>query len=87
MKVTATRNFEKSLKECPLPIQRRANDVYQKLLACKKISDVVSLEKLSGYKTYYRVRIGTYRMGFELVGDEIELRTIIHRKEIYRFFP
>lgn len=88
MKVMATRNFEKHLKACPGEIQKRANVVYKNLLSCKKLSEITSLEKLTGYKKdYYRIRIGNYRLGFELIEDQIELLAIMHRKEVYRFFP
>jgi mRNA interferase RelE/StbE len=87
MKVIASRNFEKNLKACPLDIQQKAKLVYENLLACKKLSEIASLEKLAGHKTYFRVRIGTYRLGFELQEDCVELLAIMHRKEIYRFFP
>jgi mRNA interferase RelE/StbE len=88
MKVFATGNFEKHIKACPIDIQKRANVVFQKLLSCKKLNEITSLEKLTGYKRdYYRIRIGHYRLGFELIEDQIELLAIMHRKEIYRFFP
>lgn len=88
MKVIATRTFEKQLKACPLPIQKKANEVYIKISVCKKLSELTSLEKIKGYSgDYYRIRIGNYRLGFELVEDRIELLALMHRKEIYRFFP
>ncbi len=87
MKVIATRNFEKNLKTCPADVQRKAKVIYENLLTCNKLSDITSLEKLAGHKTYFRIRIGTYRIGFELKEDNIELIAIMHRKEIYRYFP
>ena len=87
MKVVATRSFEKNLKACPHDIQSKAKVVYENLLACNKLSEITSLEKLAGHKSYFRVRIGTYRMGFELKDDTVELIAIMHRKEIYRYFP
>ena len=88
MKVIATRNFEKQLKACPVHIQKKVNEVYVKLLAFKKLGEITSLEKLTGFKRdYYRIRIGTYRLGFELIEAKIELLAFMHRKEIYRFFP
>ncbi|MBN1768316.1 MAG: type II toxin-antitoxin system RelE/ParE family toxin [Prolixibacteraceae bacterium] len=45
-------------------------------------------KKLQGYKNYYRVRIGNYRLGFELIDGTIVLIILVaHRKEIYRKFP
>ncbi len=45
-------------------------------------------KKLSGYKTYYRIRIGNFRLGFETISEStIRLITIAHRKDIYKTFP
>ena len=54
----------------------------------KNLSELTNIKKLAGYKFYYRVRIGEYRLGFEKI-DESALRLIIfaHRKEIYKLFP
>jgi mRNA interferase RelE/StbE len=43
---------------------------------------------LTGFKNYYRLRIGEYRLGFEKI-DENTLRFILiaHRKDIYKIFP
>jgi mRNA interferase RelE/StbE len=52
------------------------------------VSEIKNTKKLSGYKNYYRTRIGDYRLGFELI-TTITIRLIIfaHRKDIYRVFP
>ncbi len=87
MKVIASKKFEKLLKACPTEMQMKAKSVYEKMLSAKKLSEIPSLEKLSGYSSYFRVRVGNYRIGFELVEDQITLLAIGDRKEIYRFFP
>ena len=45
------------------------------------------IKKLKGHDTFYRIKIGNYRIGFEMVNDELILTRILHRKEIYRYFP
>ena len=52
------------------------------------IKEVKNIKKLSGFKTYYRIRLGVYRIGFEKITDST-LRLIIfaHRKDIYKNFP
>ena len=50
--------------------------------------NIRNVKKLTGYKKYYRIRIGNYRIGFELINETtIRLLTIAHRKDIYRDFP
>jgi mRNA interferase RelE/StbE len=51
------------------------------------LQDIKALNKLSGYDSYYRIRLGDYRIGIEVSGDEIIFVRILHRKDIYRYFP
>jgi mRNA interferase RelE/StbE len=50
------------------------------------ILSVKSAERLQD-KLAYRIKIGDYRIGFYFVNHEIELMRILHRKDIYKFFP
>ena len=54
----------------------------------KSLTDLTNIKKLTGFKNYYRLRIGEYRLGFEKI-DENTLRFILiaHRKDIYKLFP
>ncbi len=45
------------------------------------------IEKMTGYKDYYKVRFGNYRIGIQINDIEIILERVLHRKEIYRYFP
>jgi mRNA interferase RelE/StbE len=35
----------------------------------------------------FRLRVGSYRLGLFVEGDQVELVRCLHRREIYRFFP
>ena len=54
----------------------------------QSLNELKSVKKLIGFKNYYRIRLGKYRLGFEVI-DSITVRLIIiaHRKDIYRIFP
>lgn len=45
------------------------------------------MKKLAGQTGAYRLRIGDYRLGFYWEGEKLTLARVLHRKEIYRFFP
>jgi mRNA interferase RelE/StbE len=45
------------------------------------------IKKLKGHDSFYRIKIGDYRIGFEMVNEELILTRILHRKTIYRYFP
>ena len=52
------------------------------------LSEINNLKKLSGYKSAFRIRIGDYRIGFELLNKTtIRFIIIAHRKDIYKIFP
>jgi mRNA interferase RelE/StbE len=46
-------------------------------------------QKLTGYITYYKIRVGDYRIGLHIDTNEqlIEFQRVLHRREIYRKFP
>lgn len=41
------------------------------------------VKKLKGYKAEYRLRVGRYRVVFELLGDTISVYDVGDRKDIY----
>ena len=43
--------------------------------------------KITGYDHYYRKRFGDYRVGFKVEGDVLTFYRVLHRREIYRYFP
>lgn len=44
-------------------------------------------EKLQGYKSYYKIRFGSYRVGLKYENNTLTFERVLHRKEIYKFFP
>lgn len=46
-----------------------------------------NIKSLTGYKTFFRYKIDTLRIGFTMKDKNIEIKTIQHRKEIYKNFP
>jgi mRNA interferase RelE/StbE len=52
------------------------------------IFEISNCKKLNGFTTYYRKRIGDYRIGFEKISDDrIVLIIVSHRSDIYSTFP
>ena len=60
----------------------------EKAEAAASLQEIPNIRKSSGFKAYYRIKIGDYRLGFEMK-NENTLRFLLaaHRKEIYRKFP
>ena len=55
--------------------------------AADTLGAINSLSKLRGYKDFYRIRVGSYRLGLKIVDGEIIFIRVLPRKDIYRFFP
>lgn len=88
MKVLIAKKFNKELSEIPSDKQNRVKDfVYHKLPKLKSIGEIKNIKKLSGYKDYYRIRFGDYRLGLFCDNETVKVIAIMHRKEIYRYFP
>ena len=53
----------------------------------ENIDLVPNVKSLKNYRNRARIRLGQYRIGINIMPDGIELVRILHRKEIYRYFP
>jgi mRNA interferase RelE/StbE len=51
------------------------------------LSEVPNIKKLYGFKKFYRIRIGDFRIGIELDSDTVWFITVAERKDIYKKFP
>jgi len=60
---------------------------FRKLCECKYFDDIDNLKKIAGYKNYYRIRLSDYRIGFKVEDRNWVLLRVLHRKDIYKFFP
>jgi len=45
------------------------------------------IKKMEGFNTFYRTRVGDYRIGLEMKKDTLWFIIIASRKEIYKKFP
>lgn len=68
---------------------QKLDKVIEEIKTASVLSEIKNLKKLSSGKTKdnYRLRIADYRMGIRIKESKIILVRILHRKEIYRFFP
>ncbi len=85
--------FDKSFEKSIVKIKNkslfpRIEKIIIEFENAKSLTDLTNIKKLIGFKNYYRVRIGEYRLGFERI-DEKTMRFILiaHRKDIYKLFP
>ncbi len=68
-------------------ILKRLKKLIGLLERSQNLLEVKNIKKLRGTGAYYRVRVGDYRVGLSAQGDVVRLVRVLHRREIYRYFP
>lgn len=61
--------------------------VFKELPASTNITESKKIESMTGYSDFFKVRFGNYRVGLQKEGNRIIVKRVLHRKEIYRYFP
>ncbi len=88
MIVTFDKNFSKSLDKIGNAIALK--NTLKAIEKCEKANallEIPNLKKLKGYKNFYRIKVGDYRIGVEIENDVIDFILISHRKDSYNLFP
>lgn len=87
MKVVFLKSFDKDLAKADRIVRKRLIALVQEMERCDELSSIPHVKKPTGFKDAYRLRLGPYRLGFFLSGDTVQFARLLHRKDIYRFFP
>lgn len=83
-------SFIKDFKSLPLEIKEEVKkiclEIFPKL---EDIRDLIGyqIKPIKGFKSYYRIRIKDYRLGFKKENHSIIFMRVKYRKDIYRYFP
>lgn len=88
MKVKIDKSFEKDTDKLKNPkLQLKIASCIEQAIEAESINDIKNLKKLSGFKNHYRIRIGDYRAGIIITDDEVIYERLLHRKNIYKYYP
>ena len=88
MQTKFKKRFLKQLANLPKDVRERIESfVFEELPNLASISESGKIEKMQGYDDYFKIRFGSYRVGLKLENEEVIVQIVMHRKEIYRFFP
>lgn len=89
MKIRYEAGFEKDLRcvRTNKNLLNKIKELIEEIKQADEISSVNNIKKLKGYDSFYRIRIGDYRIGIEIVDCNVIFARILHRKDIYRYFP
>ncbi|NOX65161.1 MAG: type II toxin-antitoxin system RelE/ParE family toxin [Chlorobi bacterium] len=58
--------------------------IHSKILELKNFPNVSNIKKLTKFEPAYRLRIGDYRVLFDVSKTTIEIGRVLHRKESYK---
>ena len=89
MKILIDKSLVKDInKITDKKLLRNLNKLIIELENSNSLTKLPNIKKIKGYDTYFRIRIGNYRLGLEEIsGNEICLIRFLHRKDIYKYFP
>ena len=88
MKVLYEESFEKDLKTVKDAKRlKRMKGIIDEVKNAKSVREIRNIKKLRNFETYYRIRMGDYRIGIEFVEETIIFTRFLHRKDIYKYFP
>ena len=88
MKVRFKASFAKDLRALDdKSFRERIKALIATVESASTLAAVPNLKKLRGAGAFYRARIGDYRVGMAEEEDAIVFVRVLHRREVYRYFP
>jgi len=81
MKITIRQSAIKDLKKINEPFKSK---IKKEILNLKNFPNVKNIKKLVNFEPSYRLRIGDYRVLFDVENSEIVIGRILHRKDSYK---
>ena len=81
-------SFFRDIKKIIDPaLKEQVEQVILSVKGARTTSDIPELKKLKGYKNFYRIKVGVYRIGVIIENNLVTFFAFMHRKDIYKFFP
>ena len=88
MEVSFKESFERDLRSIGnKKIFARVRAAVGKVEGAEHILQVPGVKKIHGTQGYFRLKLGEYRLGIAVEGRKAAFVRILHRKDIYRYFP
>ena len=88
MQVEFRKTFKQDLKSLKDgKVLKRIQKVVEEVELAKALSEIRNIKLLQGHEDFYRIRVGDYRIGLFVEEETVAFVRILHRKEVYRYFP
>ena len=75
---------EKAIKDLGKIHKSDAKKIFSKIETLEKFPHVPNLKKLTNFEPPYRLRVGNYRILFDIENDTLTIYRVKHRKESYK---
>ncbi len=88
MKVEFKRSFVRDLERVKdKALKEQVRQVIEQAEEAQTLQEIGDIKKLRGSDQYYRIRIGDYRLGLVVEEQKVIFVRLLHRKDVYRYFP
>ncbi len=88
MKTAYRKRFLKDMARLPAKIRQQVKSFsFETMPQADTLESIGNVEKMKGYANCYKVRFGSYRIGLTVREGTIYFERVLHRKDIYRYFP
>ena len=81
MKIDIRKSAIKDLKNISEPYK---TNLHKKVLELATFPSIANIKKLTEFELAYRMRVGDYRILFDVLEDTVIIGRILHRKDSYK---
>ena len=89
MQIQLTDAFVKDLCRLPKPIQKRIVETVAQCETVEDVTDIAHYKPLHSKKNrvFFRIRIGSHRIGVQIIDDTLIFQAIGNRGDFYKTYP
>ena len=88
MQVEFRKTFKEDLKNLKDgKVLKRIQKVVEEVELANALLEIRNIKLLQGHEDFYRIRVGDYRIGLFVEEWTVAFVRVLHRKEVYRYFP
>lgn len=88
MEISYNKKFLKELAKIPEPYRSNIEFfVFNEVQTYEIPFQSERIQKLKGHDIFYKIRFGNYRVGLRIESNHLTFERVLHRKEIYKYYP
>jgi len=81
MKINIRKSAVRDLKKID---HKNKEKIHSGILELQKFPNISNIKKLTNFEPAYRLRVGDYRILFDISENIIEIGRVLHRKDSYK---